>query len=319
MQFRQLGRTGYEVSVIGFGASTLGNVFGDVSSSAADEAVGFALDEGINLFDVSPYYGNTLAEERLGQALRGRRSSAYLATKCGRYGIDQFDFSAEKVTRSLEDSLRRLQTDRIDLYQAHDIEFGHFDQIVEETLPALERLKQQGKVRAIGITGYWPGFLARALRQSQLDSVLNYCHANLFVEDMQVELVPAARDAGLGILNASPLHMGLLGNREVPAWHPAPAAIRKAAAEVKAICESFDRDPAALALKTCVDFPGVDSTFIGISSKTEVKAACAALEFDAPQEMLDRVRAVLAPVKNVVWPQGRPENEDRAPIPAGNA
>src|SRR5690606_18520685 len=105
----------------------------------------------------SPYYGRTLAEERLGRALEGVRERVILATKAGRYGKDYpagFDFSAARIARSVEESLARLRTDRIDVYQLHDIEYAHREQIIDESLPAMRRLVEQGKVRYVGITSY---------------------------------------------------------------------------------------------------------------------------------------------------------------------
>jgi L-galactose dehydrogenase len=111
-----------------------------------------ALDRGQS-FDVSPYYGLTLAEARLGRALTGKRSKILLGTKCGRYGVDGFDFSGETLTCNFEQSLLRMKTDYVDLLQAHDIEFGHISQILGETLPAMRRLQEQGKGRFLGLTG----------------------------------------------------------------------------------------------------------------------------------------------------------------------
>ncbi len=310
MRYRKLGTTGLEVSVIGFGASPLGNVFGDVSSSACARAVGAAVERGINLFDVSPYYGRTLAEERLGDALIEKRAGVLLATKCGRYGQDEFDFSAATVISQFEHSLRRLRTDFVDLLQAHDVEFGATRQILEETIPAMQRLKEQGKVRFIGLTGYWPGSLAQLASETKVDCVLNYCHANLFADDMDRELVPFAKRTGIGLLNASPLHMGLLGAKPVPEWHPAPRAVREAAEEVRSVCESYGVDPATLALRVCLDHPSVASTLVGISSAAEVEVACAALDWTPPADLLAAVRRIVAPVHNVVWASGLEENRD---------
>lgn len=164
LRYRDLGTTGLSVSVLGFGASTLGNVFGKVGASSGERAVRHSVDRGINLFDVSPYYGITQAEQRLGGALEGLRHGVVLATKCGRYGLEEFDFSARGVTERFEDSLRRLRTDYVDLLQVHDIEFGNIQQIIFETLPALRRLQEQGKARFVGITGYWPSVLTHVAR-----------------------------------------------------------------------------------------------------------------------------------------------------------
>lgn len=309
MRFRRLGMTGLDVSAIGFGASPLGNVFAHVPSDEAFRAVGSALARGINFFDVAPYYGLTLAETRLGEALAGKRLDILLATKCGRYGADQFDFSAATVTREFEQSLRRLKTDYVDVLHVHDIEFGHIDQIINETIPAMRKLQQQGKVRFIGITGYWPGLLARVAAETQVDCVLNYCHANLFVNDADLELVPYARRAGCGLLNASPLHMGLLGAKSVPDWHPAPRPVREAAYLVRDLCRRFGVDPGTLALKVCLDHPEMASTFVGISSEDEVEAAVAALDLKPPRELLLAIDEIIAPVHNITWPSGLEENQ----------
>jgi L-galactose dehydrogenase len=310
MRYRTLGKTGLSVSMIGFGASSLGNVFGQVDFQAATRAVIAAIDLGVNLFDVSPFYGLTLAEERLGKALEGRRSEVFLGSKCGRYGFDNFDFSAKNITREFDNSLRRLRTDYLDILQAHDIEFGDVQQIVNETIPAMQQLKQQGKVRFIGLTGYWPAHLASVASQADVDCVLNYCHANLFVDDMDRELVPFAQASGIGLLNASPLHMGLLTERPVPAWHPAPPSVRQAALAVRLACRSYGVDPGTLAVHLCLKHDVVASTLVGISTESEIAAACAALDWTPPQELLYTVRDIVAPVHNLVWPSGLQENQN---------
>ena len=137
MEYRKLGRTELKVSLIGFGTATLGDLYGAADPAEATRAVHLAIDHGINFFDSSPYYGKTLSENRLGEALSGKRDKVILATKTGRYGLDEFDFSAKRTLASIDESLRRLKTDYLDLFQAHDVEFGDFSQIVSETLPAL--------------------------------------------------------------------------------------------------------------------------------------------------------------------------------------
>ena len=146
MQYRWLIPTMPQVSSLGFGASPLGGVFGDVDETEAVATVHAAIDQGVNFFDVSPYYGLTKAETVLGRALQTvSRDEFLVATKVGRYGDAEFDFSARSVTRSVDDSLKRLNVDYIDLIQCHDIEFGSLDQIVEETIPALYQLREPAK------------------------------------------------------------------------------------------------------------------------------------------------------------------------------
>ena len=151
---RPLGNTGLNVSILGFGASPLGGVFHDVDPEEGTRAIETAFERGINFFDTSPFYGDTKSESALGVGLaKLPRDAIVVATKVGRYGADTFDFSAKRVKKSVDESLERLQLDYIDLIQCHDMEFVPLDQIVQETIPALQGLKKEGKVRHIGITG----------------------------------------------------------------------------------------------------------------------------------------------------------------------
>ncbi len=309
MRYKVLGQTGLSVSTIGFGASPLGNVFVTVTPEQGRSAVHHAIDHGINVFDVSPYYGLTLAEERLGAALDGRRHEIVLATKCGRYGSKHFDFSATTIVTEFEASLRRLRTDYVDLLQVHDIEFGSIDRIVHETLPAMRRLQEQGKVRFLGITGYWRGLLAAVARSTPVDTVLNYCHGNLLMNDMDTDLSGTCLERSIGLMNASPLHMGLLGGGAVPAWHPAPEPVRAAAAAVVALCRAHGIVPASAALRACIDHPHVASTFTGFNSVEQIDDALQALHFEVPQQLSQAIFEVVAPVHNRAWASGLPENQ----------
>jgi len=307
--YHPLGKTGMQVSTIGFGASALGDVFGSITPEVAGATVQHAIDCGINFFDVSPYYGVTLAEERLGNALQGRRHEVLLATKCGRYGYNHFDFSAATITRGLDDSLRRLRTDYVDLLQVHDVEFGSIEYILQETLPAMRDLQLKGKVRMIGITGYWPELLARMLRQVRVETVLNYCHSNLLMDDMDRELTPVATELGVGLINASPLHMGLLGGGPVAEWHPAPSAIKNAAAKIVALCEEHGVRPAVVALNQCLSHPAVATTLVGFRSVEEIDDALRALEDLHSPKLMQEIMAIVEPIKNSTWASGLAENQ----------
>ncbi len=158
-----------------------------------------AIELGINYFDVSPFYGLTLAEERLGIALLGMRKDVILATKCGRYGMDSFDFSAARITQSIDESLARLRTDYVDLFLAHDIEFGSIEQIVDETLPALRAIQQAGKARYVGVTGYPLEILKAVAEREEVDAILSYCHYNLLITDLDADLGPFAKAQRIGL------------------------------------------------------------------------------------------------------------------------
>jgi L-galactose dehydrogenase len=311
MEYRRLGGTELSLSVVGFGASPLGDVFHKTEAAERNGAVHLAIDRGINFFDVSPYYGLTLAEERLGEALEGRRDKVVLATKCGRYGGSEFDFSAATVTAEFEESLKRLRTDYVDLLQAHDVEFGHVSQIVEETLPAMRRLQQQGKARYIGITGFSLRNLIEIASKAGpggVDTILSYCRYNLLITDLDRELAPFAEKHGIGLINASPLHMGIITEQGAPAWHPAPQAVKDAGRRVVELCKARGVDAAQVALKFCLQYGGAASTLVGLSNRQHVERSVGALDMPVDSELMEEITRLVAPVKDVTWPSGLPEN-----------
>ncbi len=310
MDYRKLGKTDLNLSLVGFGGAALGGVFGNVDPGEGMRAVHLAVDSGINFFDTSPYYGITLAETRLGAALLGRRERVILATKCGRYGMDEFDFSAKRVTASIDESLRRLQTDYVDLFQVHDLEFGDAQQIIDETIPALRRLQQQGKARYIGITGYPPKLLKRIAAAAPVDSILTYCHYNLMNTDMDEVLTAFARERGIGLINAAALHMGILTENGPAEWHPAPQKVRDAGKKAAEFCRSRGADIADVAMRFSLNHPYVSSTLVGMANTRQVEASLDLLRTSCDPELLRQVKAILAPVFNHVWPSGRAENQD---------
>jgi L-galactose dehydrogenase len=310
VKYRELGRTGLQVSVLGFGCSPLGNEFGPLHEHDGERAVHAALDAGINFFDVSPYYGRTLAEQRLGEALKGHRDHVVLSTKCGRYDVDQFDFSAARVTRSLDESLQRLQTDRVDLLLAHDIECGDRRQILEETLPAMRELQRRGKTRSIGVSGLPLRMMADVAQRGDLDVLLSYCHFNLLARDLDAVLTPIVRARGIGLINASPLHMRVLSIIGPPPWHPAPDLVKWKGAAAVALMERFGLNPIQTALAFCLRHEYVSSTLVGMSNPEEVHENLKALDLAVPPELMHVIDEITAPVHSITWPSGRPENSD---------
>lgn len=314
LRFTRLGKTSLQVSALGFGAATLGEEYGPIDPVEARYAVDAAIDHGINLFDVAPYYGRTLAEERLGRFLRGKRHQVVLATKVGRYDRDPpagFDFSAARVIESVEESLRRLRTDVIDLYLAHDIEFAPKRVVLEETLPAMRALQQQGKVRYIGVTGYPLDVLHAAAVEGDVDVVLSYCHYNLLNTRLERELAPAVRERGVGLINASPLHMGVLTANGPPAWHPAPPAILFAAGVAAAWCAENGLDIADVALRFALTGAPVDSTLVGMCTRAEVHASIRALDGGPDAGALAALQALLGPAQDIEWPSGLADGDGR--------
>lgn len=308
MEYRDLGRTGLKVSALSFGASSLGSVFRDIDETEGICTVHTAIDLGINFVDVSPYYGLTRAETVLGKALNGiPRDAYYLATKLGRYGDAEFDFSASRVVTSVNDSLTRLNVEYVDLIQCHDIEFGSLDQIVNETIPAMRRLQEQGKVRFIGITGLPLKIFRYVLDRTKVDTILSYCHYALNDTSLE-ELIPYLQERGIGIINASPLGMGLLTNRGTPAWHPAPDEIKETCARAAAYCRSKGIDIAQLAIQFTLTNPDISTTLVGTASPEHLKQNVEWIQTPIDHELLAKVQAILAPIHNRTWPSGRPEN-----------
>lgn len=308
MRYRALGNTGLEVSIVGYGASALGGVYREIDEGEGVRAVRQALDLGVNIIDVSPYYGLTRAETVLGRALRGLdRSSYVLATKVGRYGEASFDFSAARVRASVEESLSRLGTDYVDLIQCHDIEFGDLDQIVEETIPALRALQQTGIVRFVGITGYPLGALAYVSRRTDVDTTLSYCRSTLLDRALS-HWAPAFRQLNVGLMSASPLAMGALTLQGAPTWHPASPAMLALCRRAAELCAEHSDDLARLAMQFSLSIPDTATTFVG-SAKPEHVERSVRWALEPPnEELLREVEAVLAPVVGTTWASGRPEN-----------
>jgi len=306
MKYRELGKTGWKVSVLGYGASPLGEAFGGIKEKDGIRTVHQAVDLGINFLDASPDFASAKAEALLGKALREiPREKFFLATKVGRYGPDarDLDFSAARVTRSVDESLRRLRVAHIDLIQCHDVEFASVNQLTEETIPALQKLKQQGKVQKIGITALPLKTLKSVLDHVRVDAVLSYCHYCL-TDITLVQLFPFLKSKGVGIINASPFAMGLLTEKGTPKWHPAPAAIRDACARAVAHCKKKKANIARLALQFAVANKDIATTVVGTASPRKIKENVRWLEERLDQNLLAEVQEILAPIRNMTWPSG---------------
>jgi L-galactose dehydrogenase len=308
MQYRRLGKTELNVSVIGFGASPLGNVFDDCDESEGIRSVHCAIDLGINFFDVAPFYGITLAETRLGDALKGKRNDILLATKCGRYGLRDFDFSYQRILDSADESLKRLQTDYVDLMQLHDIEFGSKEQVLNEAIPALQKIKASGKARFVGITGLPVRYLAAIAKEVEVDTVLSWAHYNLLQDEINAELVPLCQQKDMGLMNAAPLVQRILSDSSIPAWHNAPAQLKAIQEPLLDCCKKYGVALSDVAIRYAIDHPFIASTIIGMCDQHNVKKNAGVVEFSIPDGLLDEINQLVSPVKNTMWFEGMPEN-----------
>ncbi|KAL5988370.1 hypothetical protein ACLOJK_036134 [Asimina triloba] len=313
LQSRPLGTTALTLSCVGFGASPLGNVFGDVSDSEAIASVHLAFRLGINYFDSSPYYGATLSETMLGKALRSLgapREQFVVSTKCGRYR-EGFDFSAARVTKSIDESLERLGLDYVDILLCHDIEFGDLDQIVNETIPALQKLKEAGKTRFIGMSGLPLGIFTSVLDRvppRSIDVILSYCHYSIN-DSTLLDLLPYLKSKGVGVISASPLAMGLLTENGPPEWHPAPPELKSACQAAAAYCKEKGKNISKIAMQYSLSNNEISTVLVGMNSTRQVEEnIAAAIELATggkDEEILKAVEAILEPVKNLTWPSGR--------------
>jgi L-galactose dehydrogenase len=313
MQLRKLGNTGLELSALSFGASSLGQEFRQVDLSEAIRSVHVALDRGMNFIDTSPYYGRGMSEVLLGPALREvPRDSYLLGTKLGRYDASHFDFSAKRVAESVDVSLHRLGVEHLDIILCHDVEFVDMQQVVDETIPALRKIQEQGKVRFIGVSGYPMKMFKFVLDQTDLDVVLSYNHYTL-QNTMYADMVPYLKDKGVGIMNAAPFSARLLTNAPLPPWHKATEEVREVAARAAKHCADNGVDLAQLAVQFSVANEDMTTCVTGSANPDRVSQWVDWIEQPLDQELLADVLKILEPIHNWFYTEGRPDNNDPQP------
>ncbi|NBU39375.1 MAG: aldo/keto reductase [Planctomycetia bacterium] len=309
MQTRPLGRTGLDVPILSFGASSLGQEFRQVTVDEALASVRAALDCGMNLVDTSPFYGRGMSEVLLGVALRGvPRDSYLLCTKLGRYDLAHFDFSARRVAESVDVSLHRLGTDHLDIVLCHDVEFVPLVQIVEETLPALRRIQAAGKVRFVGFSGYPQKIFRWICERADVDCVLSYNQYTLQNTRLADETVPFLRERGIGVMNAGPFSARLLTDAPLPAWLKEPEPVKAAARRAAELCRSRGSSIAKLALQFSLADDRIATTVAGSANPANVRAWAAWAAEPLDTDLVRDVQAIFAPVRNVGHVEGLAEN-----------
>ncbi|MFD7933339.1 aldo/keto reductase [Streptomyces sp. NPDC048253] len=289
-----LGRSGVPVSPLAFGAAVIGNLFTEVGEEQAHEAVAAAWQQGIRYFDTAPHYGLGLSERRLGAALREHPRSRYtVSTKVGRRleatdrGGDDladgfavpathrrvWDFSADGVRRTLEASLERLGLDRVDVVYLHDPD-DHAEQAFREGYPALEKLRAEGVVGAIGAGMNQAEMLTRFVRDTDVDVVLCAGRYTLLDQRAGVELLPAAVERGVSVVVGGAFNSGLLADPRPGAtfdYARAPAGLLDRALRMKETADRHGITLRAAALAFCAAHPAVASVLVGTRSAAEVR------------------------------------------------
>ena len=312
MKLRKLGKTGLFVSPLSFGASSLGGVFHDIDEERAIDTVAVALEGGMNLIDVSPYYGHYKAETVLGKALRQLPRDKYiLSTKVGRYGkdgVNTWDYSGKRAQESVYESMDRLGVEHIDLIHVHDIEFqaslpGGLQKIVDETLPALVELKEKGVVSHVGITDLQLENLRWVIDhvpEGTVETVLNFCHYCL-CDDALADYLDYFEAHGIGLINASPLSMGLLSERGAPAWHPAPKPLVMACQYAAQYCKSKGYPIEKLAMQFSVSNPRVPTTLFSSANPDNVRRNLEYVSEPIDWQLVKEVQEIIGPAMRLTW------------------
>ncbi|MEU8485788.1 aldo/keto reductase [Streptomyces sp. NPDC048641] len=326
MRTRTLGRSGVDVTELSFGAAAIGNLYTPVADEEARSAVDAAWDAGIRHFDTAPHYGIGLSERRLGEALAGRDRSAYtVSTKAGRLlvpaeesGGDDlehgfavpathrrvWDFSADGVRRSLEDSLTRLGLDRVDLVYLHDPD-DHGEQAFREAYPALERLRAEGVVGAIGAGMNQAAMLTRFVRDTDVDAVLCAGRYTLLDQGALTELLPEAQARGTSVVVGGVFNSGLLADPRPGATYDyavAPSEVLDRACQLQAVAQRHGITLRAAALAFPLGHPAVASVLVGTRS---------------PREVRDTAQQFAVAVPAAFWQEARAEGllADDVPVP----
>ncbi|WP_328322278.1 aldo/keto reductase [Streptomyces sp. NBC_00388] len=312
MRRNKIGKSTVEVTELSFGAAGIGNLFTPVDPAEARDAVDAAWEAGVRYFDTAPHYGLGLSERRLGEALRGRPRSAYtISTKVGRLlepgpgeGDDLgngfavtathhrvWDFSADGVRRSIEDSLDRLGTDRIDIAYLHDPD-DHAEDAFHHAYPMLERLRSEGMIGAIGAGMNQTAMLTRFLRDTDADLVLCAGRCTLLDRSALDTLLPEAQARGRSVVVGGVFNSGLLADPRLDApydYGAAPADVLDRALRMKAVCERYGVPLRAAALQFPRRHPAVASVLAGTRSAAEVHDAAEMLRIDLPEALWDEL------------------------------
>ena len=307
MEYRDLGKTGLKVPVLSFGASSLGGVFHSIKEENALKAVFTAVENGLNFIDVSPYYGHYKAETVLGKALKEiPRSSYTLSTKVGRYGkdgVNTWDYSGKRAKESVYESMERLNIDYIDLINVHDIEFADLQQVVDETLPALVELKEKGIVGHVGITDLQLENLKWVIEHSKpgvVETVLNFCHYSLN-DDKLVDFLDFFEERGIGVINASPFSMGLLTQRGIPDWHPAPKPLVEACKKAAEYCSEQGYPIEKLAIQYSASNKRIPTTLFSSANPDSVLKNIKYIQEPIDWNLVEKVKEIIGDQKRVSW------------------
>jgi L-galactose dehydrogenase len=232
-----------------------------------------------------------------------------LGTKAGRYGLNDFDYSGKRVRDSVEHSLRLMRTDHLDILQLHDIEHVPLERVLNEGYAALVHLRDEGKCRYIGMTGYPLATMRRVMNDVDLDVLLTYAHGTL-LDNSIGELQPLAESRGVGLINAAALTLGLLSPRgsNVSFEHPASTAVQQAAAKMVAFCKERGVDLAFIANQDAIQRSGCATTVVGVGKSKHLASAIEAVSTPIDDGLLAELIALRPAEDERQWVSGLPAN-----------
>jgi aryl-alcohol dehydrogenase-like predicted oxidoreductase len=310
MEYSLLGKTGLKVSRLSFGASALGGVFREIDEGDGIRAVHEALDAGINYFDVAPAYGGTVAESVLGKALKGiPRDRYFLSTKAGKYtqpgayGSDELNYSSARIRAGLDESMRRLGVEYIDIVHLHDFEYqggAKTGSAFADGFPTLVSLKQEGRIGAVSAGIYPLDLWQRVIAEAPVDAILTHNHYCLN-DTRGLELVEPCREKNIGMINASPFASGLLTGGKIADWHPATAGERAIFAEAAAFCEQQGSSIAKLAFQFACQQSPFHTTMFSTARSESLRRNIGWYGEPYDATLLAEVRKILAPVMDQQW------------------
>jgi D-threo-aldose 1-dehydrogenase len=291
----QLGRADVNVTRLGLGCAPIGGLYKPVSEADAREVVDRAWEHGLRLFDTAPLYGSGLSERRVGAALGDRPRDAFvLSTKVGRLlragGQPVFDFSFDGVLRSLDESLERLGLDYVDVVYIHDPD-DHFDEALAGAYPALERLRGEGVVRAIGVGMNQSEMLARFARETDVDCVLLAGRYTLLDRSALDELLPLCLERGIAVIAGGVFNSGVLAGNAHYDYAPAEPAVLARVSRLAEICGRWDVPLAAAAVQFPLGHPAVACVLVGCRSSVEVDEDVALFELNLPAGLWEELDA----------------------------
>jgi D-threo-aldose 1-dehydrogenase len=291
-----LGRSGLSVTRLGLGAAFLSGMFNPVTEEEAEATVNRAWDLGVRYFDTAPLYGGGVSEQRLGRALADKpREEFVVSTKVGRLvgPGDVFDFTYDGVLRSLDESLIRLGLDRVDAVFIHDPEDRHLDEAVAGAYRALDELRDQGTIRAVGAGMNRSEPFVQLAREARFDCCLLAGRYTLLDQSGSRELFPLCEEEGIGVIAAGVYNSGILANPERGAtfdYTPATVALVERAQELGAVCARHGVPLKAAAIQFPLRHSAVATVLSGVSSVAELEENVRMLETPIPPVLWEELR-----------------------------